>query len=121
MQNRSWIQIFVSAWRGIGVAVRSERNFTVHIIATIAAISLAWLLQITLAEWAILTLSIALVWCAELLNSGLERLAKAITSEFNAYVRDALDMAAGAVFVAALGAIGVGICIFAPRLWALLP
>jgi diacylglycerol kinase len=119
MQKRSWIHVFACAWRGIAVGVRTERNFVVHFLTACAALLVGLRLQISLVEWALISLSIALVMSAELFNSALERLAKAITREENPLIRDALDMAAGAVFVIALGATVVGGCIFGGRLWAL--
>ena len=64
-------------------------------------------------------LSIALVWSAELFNSSLEQLAKAVDTAENERIRDALDMAAGAVLLVALGAALVGVMVLGPPLWRL--
>ena len=48
---------------------------------------------------------------AELFNSALEQLAKAITKEEDPHVRNGLDIASGAVLVAAIGAAVIGLLV----------
>jgi diacylglycerol kinase len=57
-----------------------------------------------------------LVLAAELFNSALEHLAKAITREHNEHLRIGLDISAGAVLIVSLGAASVGLVIFLPHL-----
>jgi diacylglycerol kinase (ATP) len=64
-------------------------------------------------------LAIGAVLAAETFNSALEMLAKALDRGPDERVRDALDMASGAVLVAVGTAIVVGILLFGPRLVAL--
>lgn len=67
-----------------------------------------------------LTLCVGSVLAAELFNSALERLAKAITVEDNEHLRIALNIASGAVLTASLFAASVGLVIFVPYVLALL-
>ena len=67
-------------------------------------------------EWCVLVLCIAVVLAAELFNCALERMGRAITRDYDEQLRDALDMAAAAVLVAALGAAVVGTLILGFRL-----
>jgi diacylglycerol kinase len=60
------------------------------------------------------------VIAAELFNTAFEQIARAITVRHNRRIRDALDMASGAVLVWALGASSVGLLIFGSRLLTLL-
>ena len=60
-------------------------------------------------------LCIAGVFAAELLNTALERLARSITREYRADIRDALDMASAAVLAAACGAAIVGALVLGRR------
>lgn len=119
MSSRSWLRVFTYAIRGWMIGVRQERNITVHLLAVGVVIAAGIACRISRVEWSMLTLCIAMVIGLELMNSGLERLAKAITLEQNDLIRDALDLAAGAVFFAACGAMVVGCFIFLPRLWLL--
>jgi diacylglycerol kinase (ATP) len=62
-----------------------------------------------------LVLCITVVQAAELFNSALECLAKAIDTNHNPHIADALDLAGGAVLVTAIGAATVGAIVFVAR------
>jgi diacylglycerol kinase len=113
----TWRRKFGYAFRGIAVGVRGERSFIVHFTAAIAVVLAAGLLGCTLVEWCVLSLAIGGVLTAELFNRAIERLANAITYEENAHVRDALDIAAGAVLVASATSAVIGLAVFGYRLW----
>lgn len=99
---------FVAAARGIAIGLRDERNLLIHATATIAVVAAGVWLRVSLLEAAALTLCVAGVWTAELFNTALERLARAIDREENPLLRDALDLSAGAVLSAAIGAAVAG-------------
>ena len=67
-------------------------------------------------EWCLLILCIATVLTAEMFNTAIEHLARAITPDRHDELRDALDTSSGAVLLASLGAATVGTWIFAARL-----
>jgi diacylglycerol kinase len=115
----TWRRKFGCAFRGVAVGVRGERSFFVHFTAATAVIVAAGLLGCTLVEWCVLLLAIGGVLTAELFNRAIERLADAITSEENAHVRDALDIAAGAVLIASATSVAVGVAVFGYRVWLL--
>lgn len=98
------------------MGVRGESSCLVHGIATVLVVAAAAWLRMGLVEWSLLLLCIAIVWSAELMNGAIERLARAVDECENAKIRDALDIASGAVSVAALGAAIVGVLIFGNRL-----
>lgn len=108
-----WSRKFACAFRGVTVGVWGQTSFYVHIIAATFVIGLAAFFRVDTWEWCVLTLCIALVMTAELFNSALEHLAKATTGENNDQIRNALDIASGAVLVASLGAVVVGVVVFA--------
>jgi diacylglycerol kinase (ATP) len=118
MSHRSWLTMFRDAFRGIGLAVTSERSFKVHLPMALAVIALGFFFKVSTHEWLVLVLCIALVMTTELVNTGIERLAKAVTKEHNEHVRAALDISAGAVLTAAIGAVVCGLIIFVPHLLA---
>ena len=81
---------------------------------------LAWL-RLSRAEWCWIILAIAIVWTAEALNTAFEFLADVASPEFHPTVRDAKDVAAGAVLVTAVASAVIGGLIFLPHLAKLLP
>lgn len=91
--------------------MRKQNSFYVHIPAAIVACLLAAWLEVSLAEWLVIVLCITMVLAAELFNSAIEHLARAVTHEVNPEVRNALDIASGAVLTASIGASMVGVMV----------
>ena len=104
------------AWRGIADLVRHHPHGRVHALATLAVLLLALWLEVSSTDWALLLLACALVWTAEAFNTALEYLADRVSTEHHPLTGKAKDMAAGAVLLASLGALGVGVAVLAPYL-----
>jgi diacylglycerol kinase (ATP) len=107
--------MFRDAFRGIREGVLGERAFAVHLPVAVAVIAAAVFFDVTPIQWLVLVLCITLVITAELFNSALERMAKAVTAERNVHIGAALDIAAGAVLFASIGAVICGLIIFVPH------
>jgi diacylglycerol kinase len=114
---RRWTNKFRCSLRGLWVALSRQGSFYVHVVAAVAVIGLAAWLGPTLVEWLLLVLCITAVFAAELFNTALEHLAKAVTREEHPEVRDALDVASGAVLAVSVGAAVVGAAVLAPMLY----
>ncbi|WP_425396650.1 diacylglycerol kinase family protein [Aeoliella sp.] len=106
---KRWIWKFACALRGVAVGMRGQNSFYVHVPAAIVACIMAAWLDLPLAEWLVVVLCITVVLSAELINSAIEHLARAVTREEHPEIRDALDIASGAVLVASIGASAVGV------------
>lgn len=113
-------QSFRYAFRGVAHVVRSQHNAWIHAGATVAVVLGAVILQVSAFEWAVLILAIAGVWSTEALNTAIEAIGDALSLERHPMIGLAKDAAAGAVLLAAIGAMLVGIFIFGPRLLRLL-
>lgn len=111
---------FKYAMRGIRAVVSSERNAKVHIIFAAIALVLALLLKITMVEFMFVLFAILFVFFAEIINTALEKTLDLISQENNHMVQLTKDMMAGAVLVAAFGAIIVALLVFGPHLWQLI-
>lgn len=109
------------AWAGIRAAFATQRNLRVHALAAGLASGLSLALGISRLEWALLVLTMALVVVAEMLNTALEATLDLISRERQPQIKFAKDVAAGAVLLAALAAVLVGLLIWGPYLRALLP
>jgi len=68
------------------------------------------------ADWCLLVLAMVAVWTAEGLNTAFELLADAATPEHHPVVKRAKDVAAGAVLLAAIGAVAIGLLVLDPAL-----
>lgn len=110
---RRFFKGFVYAGRGIAACVRSERNFRFHLWAGVLVFWLAArYYPLTRGEWAALALTVALVLALEAVNSAVERAVAKPDAAHDAFAGLAKDMAAGAVLLAALGAVAVGLALF---------
>ncbi len=108
----SWAAKFRCAGRGMAWGVRSQRSFSVHLAVAAGVVALAAALRASQGEWCLLILCIATVLTAEMFNTAIEHLARAITPDRHDELRDALDTSSGAVLLASLGAatVGTGFC-----------
>jgi len=107
---------FRNASRGVWALIRTERNARIHLAATALVVASGIVLGVSRAEWAVLGLAIALVWSAEAMNTAVEALGDAVSPEPNEAIGKAKDVAAGAVLLATIGAVVVGLLVFGPRL-----
>ena len=114
--SRPWKRKFADAFRGLREGVRGESSFVVHFVIAAVVLAAAAALRMDTLQWCILLLCIAGVLGAEMFNSALESMAKAITHEQNPHVGGALDISSGAVLFASVGAVIIGAVIFS-RHW----
>ena len=118
--DRGWTNKFADAFRGVALGVRGQSSFYVHFIMTAAVIAVAAIVRVTTIEWCLLALCITLVLTAEMFNSALEYLARAVDREHNPDLGAALDIGSAAVLVASFGAVVIGVLILGVRLGAML-
>ena len=111
-----WIRKFRNAFHGAWIEVCEDRSFRVHFSAAAVVIVLAAVAGVSMIEWCILLLCIATVLAAELFNSALESMSKAITDEHDPHIGAALDIGSAAVLVAAIGASIIGAVVFGRHL-----
>jgi diacylglycerol kinase len=105
------------AFDGIIDLIKSENNAKIHLISTIVVIIVGFKLQFLAIEWLWISLAIAGVWVAELINTSIEKLTDLISPEINPFAKKVKDYAAGAVLVMAIWAIFVFCLISFPHLW----
>jgi diacylglycerol kinase len=111
----SWRRKFGCALRGCGRGVRGQSSFAVHLLAAVGVIAAAAVLRCEPWQWAVLVLCITIVLAAEMFNTAIEALARAVRREHDPHLADALDIGSAAVLVAAVGAAVVGVLVFAHR------
>jgi diacylglycerol kinase len=105
------------AFDGIIDLIKSENNAKIHLISTIVVIIVGFKLQFLAIEWLWISLAIAGVWVAELINTAIEKLTDLVSPEINPIAKKVKDYAAGAVLVMAIWAIFVFCLISFPHLW----
>lgn len=108
------LKSFGFAWKGILTMFKSEPNSKIHLGASVIVISTAWFLDISKYEWLWLMFAISLVFIAELINTAVEHLVDLVQPGYNEIAGKVKDLMAGAVLVAALFSLIVGMLIFLP-------
>jgi diacylglycerol kinase len=108
---------FVDALSGIGFCLSTQRNMQVHLVAMVAVLAAAWLLKLDRLEWVLVLFAISFVVMAEMFNTAVEKTIDLFVGTYHPLARLAKHIAAGAVLVAALNAVVVGVLIFLPHIW----
>src|SRR5262249_41669725 len=110
--RRKWRDKFRDAFRGVKRGVRGHSSFAVHFFFAVLALAAAAALGCSPVEWALVVGCVGLVLTAELFNSAVETLFRGLDDETKARAYPSLDIAAGAVLVAAATAVVVGVLVF---------
>ena len=110
------LRSFKYAFSGIFSLLKNEHNAWIHCVATIVAVSGGLWLGLNGMEWLFVVGAILLVFALEMINTAIERVCDAITTEIDPMIKQAKDLAAGAVLVGALFALTVtGVIIYNHR------
>ncbi len=118
--RRSWRAKIGDAFRGLKLGVRGHSSFFVHFFFAALVLAAAIVLRCDLVEWCLLLGCIGMVLIAELFNSAIETLCRALEEPARSRAKPCLDIAAGAVLLASIVATLIGSLVFLARLAALL-
>ncbi|PWH18893.1 MAG: diacylglycerol kinase [Anaerolineae bacterium] len=114
---RSRAKSFQYAFEGCWFVIRSQPNAWIHALASFLVIGLSIWLRLERRDWAVIVLTIALVWTAEFLNTALEAIATAAADgKQHPLVKVGKDVGAAAVLIAAFASIAIGLLILVPPL-----
>ena len=106
------LQAFGHALRGVALLVRTQPHARFHLMASVAVVALGLVLHLSSWRWAAALAAIGLVVVAEALNTALEYAVDLASPQWHALARDAKDVAAGAVLLASLVALVLGLLAF---------
>jgi diacylglycerol kinase len=112
-----WISLKHAA-EGLLYAMRTQRNFRIHLVATALVVVVGLWLSLPYASWAVLTLTIGTVLVTEMMNTAAEALVDLASPDYHPLAKLVKDVAAGAVLVTAIVAIVVGLIVLGPPLLA---
>jgi diacylglycerol kinase len=111
------IKSFYFALAGLHFLLKSQRNARIEIALAVLACILGYWLDITITQWAVITLTIALVLVLEGLNTALEAAIDLFSPKPHPLAKAAKDLAAATVLIASIASVIIGILIFGPTLW----
>lgn len=105
------------AFSGIAAMLRTQHNAWIHLAASVVVVGAGFWFAVSREEWVWLIVSMVAVWTAEALNTAFEFLCDVASPEFHPMVKQAKDVAAAAVMIAAAGAAIIGAIVFVPHLF----
>jgi diacylglycerol kinase (ATP) len=108
---------FRHAFDGWGITLRTQPNAWIHAAFSLVVAGVCIWLRLPPRDWAVIILTITLVWAAELINTAIEAVVDLISPDQHPLAKVGKDTAAGAVLVTATGAVLIGLLILGPPLW----
>ena len=113
---RTRLKSIRNALAGWWYVIRTQKNAWIHALATGMVVIMASWLRVSMRDWSVLILTIAMVWTAEFLNTALEIVVDLASPKLHPLARAGKDVGAAAVLIAALSSIIIGLLILGPPL-----
>lgn len=117
MRSRNLLDSFRVAFSGLWYALRTQRNTRIHLAIAAAVVGLGLWLDLAPIQWAVLVLTIGVVLVSEMLNTLAETLVDLVSPGYHPLAKVVKDVTAGAVLLAAIISIAVGLLVLGPPLW----
>jgi undecaprenol kinase/diacylglycerol kinase (ATP) len=114
LKNR--LKSFSYAFNGLKILFKEEHNARIHFIATIGAITLSVIFQISVYEWIAIIFAIGFVFAMEIVNTAIENMADFLSADMDERIMRIKDLAAAATLVSVIIALITGLIIFLPKI-----
>ena len=113
----SRIAAFGHAFRGWWYVLKTQQNTWIHSLFATAVVLVGLWVGLKPIDWAVIVLTIAMVFTAEFINTAIEAVVDLASPVHHPLAKVGKDVGAGAVLVAALAAIVIGLLVLGPPLW----
>ncbi len=110
---------FIYAINGIISAIKTEQNLFIEFIGMLVNIFLIFYLKLSMIEICIIVLAITIVISLEMVNTSIEYAVDMSMPNIHPLAKISKDTASGAVLIASIGAVIVGMIIYLPKIMAL--
>jgi undecaprenol kinase len=104
------------AFAGIKKCFQSETNFKIHTLIAFVVFFVGFFLGLSMLEWVIVLITIAMVLATEMLNTAIEKICNFIHPQYHLNIKAIKDIAAGAVLIVAIASAFIGGIIFIPKI-----
>lgn len=105
------------AIKGAWLLLRHEPSIQVQFVISILVTVAGFYFDITATEWMFQILAIGLVMATEGVNTAIENIADFVHADYHVKIGRIKDVAAGAVFFAAVVAVIIGLIIYLPYIF----
>lgn len=119
-RTQSFAAAVGNALRGIIDFFKLERNGRIQGVVTVAVLIAAGVFHLSSIEWIVVLLCICAVLGAEMINSALEHVCDLVQRDYHPLIKKIKDVSAGAVLVASVISVIIGLIIFIPKILALI-
>ena len=103
---------FRHAVEGVMHTFRTQRNMRFHFLTVVLVLGTGLLYRLPRTEMLVLLFTVSLVLITEMFNTAVEAVVDMITQSYHPAAKFAKDIAAGAVLIASINAVIVGLIIF---------
>jgi len=117
MRSRNILEAFHCAFSGLWYTLRTQRNMRVQLVIAGAVVAAGLWLRLSADQWALIALTSGLVLVSEMANTVIEKLVDLVCPEYHPLAKIVKDVMAGAVVLAAIIALIVGLLTLGPPLW----
>ena len=108
---------FIYAFNGIKYTFRNSRNFKIQVLFALLSFFIGFILQLDYRDYWILFLTVFSVLTLEILNTSIESLVDLVVKKkFNNLAKIVKDCSAGAVLLASVNSVIIGLCLFIPKI-----
>ena len=105
------------ALKGALLLLKTESSIKIQFVIGILVTATGFYFDISSTEWCLQILAIAFVMGIEGVNTAIEEMANFIHPEFHTKIGLIKDIAAGAVFIASIFAVIIGLIIYLPKIF----
>jgi diacylglycerol kinase len=104
------------AFNGLKLSFELGSNFKIQLSLLLLSISLGLIFKIAKEDWIWIIFCSTSVLSLEALNTAIEELCNRVSMENDEHIKQIKDLSAGAVLIASIGALLIGIIIFSKHI-----
>ncbi len=113
---KSWFESLNCAIEGVIYAFKTQRHIRYHYVIAAGALFLSLFLELPMVEFVLFAITILILLFAEMLNTAIEEAVNLIEEKHHILAKNAKDVSAGAVLIAAIGVAIMAYMIFSKYL-----
>ncbi|MFA5004663.1 MAG: diacylglycerol kinase family protein [Candidatus Omnitrophota bacterium] len=116
-KTNGFIDSFKISIKGVIYLFLYHRNMRIIFLCGAAALLFGFLIKLKGLELVALSITVALVFIAEIFNTAVEMMMDIVSSEHNVKIKLVKDIAAGVVVITCVNALAVAYILFWRKLW----
>ena len=97
MKNKTMLQSFICAVKGLFLALRTEKNYRFYFLNILITLPINIILHFSATEHLIYGVCVAGVFAAECVNTAIERICDSLSETYDEKIKSIKDISAGAV------------------------